>query len=1206
LELRRKLCSFGLSIGLLFFQKAKAQDSVLYRIIMIGDAGEIDKEQQAVIPAASSLIIQNKTSVIYLGDNIYPRGMGLPDSKEEEETKAILQSQYKPMRSKGAPVYFIPGNHDWDRMGKNGLAKIKRQWSWLEEQSDSLLKLVPPDGCPGPVEINISDDVTIIAFDSEWWLFPFDKTNLFADCNCKTKKDIVLKMQELFYKNRNKIILLASHHPFQSYGTHGGYFGWKYNIFPFTAANDNLYIPLPVVGSLYPLLRKIFTNPEDLHHPLYSNMIKQVDAVFDSFPNIVHIAGHEHGLQFIKDKQVQVISGSGSKQTYAKKGKNSLFASATQGFVTADVLINRTIRFTYYEYKESGILPVFTYDQLYTHPSFPPDSVYTARNGDSVVRRVHPKYDKPGKFHRKLFGENFRKEWAEPTRLPLIRISTINGGLSPLQRGGGMQSNSLRLVDTSGKEWVIRSVEKTVDLLLPEPLRETFARDFLDDVTSGQHPFSALVVPPIADAVKVPHANPIIGVIAPDKKLGFYERYFVNTVCLVEEREPYGKSDNSGKMLSNLNKDNDNSVKGKEFLRARMLDMYLGDWDRHEDQWRWYNEDSGKNKKYLAIPRDRDQVFHVTQGWLPKLASRSYILPTLQNFGGKIESPKYSLFKSSFLNAYPDMQFGYDDWMKFARQFSKELTDTVLEAGLRRLPTAAYNIRHDVLLQDLKERRADIPRAMDVYYKFVNRIVDIKLSDKNELITIQDTPDGSLQIVVRKINKNGELRDELMNKTYSSKLTKEIRIYTGNGNDSVFIHNKSSAIALRIIGGDGRKTYTVSSAKRKIKLYDKPDPVIYGNRSRLRKYISSDSANTTFTPVNLYNITMPLLSIGLNKDDGLLIGAGYIHTQQEGFRKSPYANQYQVMLTHSFSTSAFSFSYKGEWNKAIGNADLTLMAKAYAPDNTQNFFGTGNETEINKTGDYKKYYRTRFDIYQVVPALRWNFNGHRSSVSVGPAIEYYIFDENANSGRFIEQPGAVKTYDSASLDKNKTHAGLLFTFNEDLRNNKLIPTWGSSISVQLAGWKGLNTASKSYGQAKASVSVYKSINARSTLVLADRVGGTVTIGNPAFYQTAYLGGQGNLLGYSQYRFSGLNSLYNNLELRLKLADFVNYILPGQLGVFTFFDIGRVWDKNDQSNKWHNGTGGGLYFAPAQIAVIQVVAAHSVEGWYPYLSLGFRF
>ena len=55
----------------------------------------------------------------------------------------------------------------------------------------------------------------------------------------------------------------------------------------------------------------------------------------------------------------------------------------------------------------------------------------------------------------------------------------------------------------------------------------------------------------------------------------------------------------------------------------------------------------GKNKKYLAVPRDRDQVFHVTQGFLPKLASKPYLLPTLQNFGGKIEDPKFSLFKSS-------------------------------------------------------------------------------------------------------------------------------------------------------------------------------------------------------------------------------------------------------------------------------------------------------------------------------------------------------------------------------------------------------------------------------------------------------------------------------------------------------------------------------------------------------------------------------
>ena len=156
-------------------------------MIFIGDAGEINKEQQAIISSAANIIIPNKTTVMYLGDNIYPRGMGLPGSKEEETTKKILQSQYKPMRSKGAPVYFVPGNHDWDKMGPKGLEKIKQQWAYLDEQHDSLLQLVPPNGCPDPVAINISDSLTIIAFDSEWWLYPFNKANPDADCSCRTK-----------------------------------------------------------------------------------------------------------------------------------------------------------------------------------------------------------------------------------------------------------------------------------------------------------------------------------------------------------------------------------------------------------------------------------------------------------------------------------------------------------------------------------------------------------------------------------------------------------------------------------------------------------------------------------------------------------------------------------------------------------------------------------------------------------------------------------------------------------------------------------------------------------------------------------------------------------------------------------------------------------------------------------------------------------
>jgi hypothetical protein len=126
------------------------------------------------------------------------------------------------------------------------------------------------------------------------------------------------------------------------------------------------------------------------------------------------------------------------------------------------------------------------------------------------------------------------------------------------------------------------------------------------------------------------------------------------------------------------------------------------------------------------------------------------------------------------------------------------------------------------------------------------------------------------------------------------------------------------------------------------------------------------------------------------------------------------------------------------------------------------------------------------------------------------------------------------------------------------------------------------------------------------LVISDRVGGGITIGKQAFYQSQFLGGQGNLLGYREFRFGGQHSLYNNLEMRLKVANFVNYILPGEFGVVGFHDIGRVWKKSEYSDVWHQGYGGGIYFAPASLVVIRAVAGYSNEGWYPYIAMKLRY
>ena len=102
---------------------------------------------------------------------------------------------------------------------------------------------------------------------------------------------------------------------------------------------------------------------------------------------------------------------------------------------------------------------------------------------------------------------------------------------------------------------------------------------------------------------------PVIGVIAPDKNFGIYGRTFANMVALVEEREPLGESDNTAKMKKKLQEDNDNNIEAKEFLNARMLDMLLGDWDRHEDQWRWKDMSKGKVKTMSACPVTATRFF---------------------------------------------------------------------------------------------------------------------------------------------------------------------------------------------------------------------------------------------------------------------------------------------------------------------------------------------------------------------------------------------------------------------------------------------------------------------------------------------------------------------------------------------------------------------------------------------------------------------
>lgn len=825
---------------------------------------------------------------------------------------------------------------------------------------------------------------------------------------------------------------------------------------------------------------------------------------------------------------------------------------------------------------------------------------------DSIVVKVHEQYDKVSGVHRFFFGENYRKDWAAAVKLPVFRISELHGGLTPEKQGGGQQTTSLRLVDPTGKEWVLRSVEKDPAKILPVELRQTFARELLIDGISAQPPFGALIIPPLAEAARVPHANPVIGVVSPDKALGKFLPLLVNKVCLLEEREPTGKSTSTLDAVRNMYDDNDYSFDGKAFLKARCLDVLVGDWDRHTDNWRYTKDKDDKKRIYIPVPRDRDEAFFVVQGVVPWIAARDWVQPYLQPFGGKINDIRYSFVASTWFDRFPYNRMPYEEWMRIVNEFCAEETDAVLEAGLRQLPKEIYKLRHDELLSQLRERRGNLPAAMSYYYYFFNRIIDMHLSNKHELLSIKDAPNNSLNIVINKINKDGQAKDELYNGTFDPKITQEIRFYLGGGNDKVILNNSQSPIKLRFIDSLDHKEYHIEKSVNKVSIYDqsKDNLTLRGEASRASLHISKDSANTAFLPVNLYNVWAPLANVQINKDDGFLLGLGFRYTGQGGFRTQPYSQIQELMVTHSFSTQAFNIRYHGEWIHAINKADILIDGNIKAPNNTINFFGLGNQTPFNKTGDYVRYYRTRFNTYLLDPALRWK-NEKGFSFSIGPSFQYYHFNPQDNAGRFIENPSLIHSYDSLTIAQNKIHLGGTALLVNDRRNNKLLPTEGTYLNVKLQSMAGLNNYSRGFTQITGEAAFYVHF-ADTVITLADRIGGGATFGDAAFYQSLFLGGQGNLLGYRAYRFAGKDLAYNNFETRIKLFSVASYVLPGELGLTGFFDTGRVWIDNDNSNKWHVGEGGGIYFMPAGLTLFQVIAAHSTEGWYPYFSLLLRF
>ncbi|MGB5288152.1 MAG: hypothetical protein WBN42_06645, partial [Ignavibacteriaceae bacterium] len=420
-------------------------------------------------------------------------------------------------------------------------------------------------------------------------------------------------------------------------------------------------------------------------------------------------------------------------------------------------------------------------------------------------------------FYEFWFGAHWRDIWTTPIKVEILDLKNFAGGLTPVKKGGGFQTKSLRFKGNDGRLWKFRSLDKDPTKVLPPELQETIADDLIQDQISSANPFAPFVVQPLLEAVGVLSAEPMLVFLPDENLLGEYKEEFGGMLGIIEEHpDASGEDEDSSfekaldvkgtyKLLNYLSKKRNQKIDSEEFLKARLMDILLGDWDRHMDQWRWAKYEEADGKVWYPIPRDRDQAFSKYDGVFPALAA--YLTPQLNHFGYMYPDMEDLTWNGRFIDRRALTELDKSSWDSVTAFVQNKITDNVIEEALTKLPPEIYQITATEIIEKLKSRRDNLADASNSFYNVVNKYAEVFCSDENDFAEVSRIDDRSTEVSVFKRDKGtGNKKGiPLFHKIFDNEITVEIRIQLNNGDDKAFIYGKcDEGPVVRVIGGKGK------------------------------------------------------------------------------------------------------------------------------------------------------------------------------------------------------------------------------------------------------------------------------------------------------------------------------------------------------------------------------------------------------------------
>jgi hypothetical protein len=806
--------------------------------------------------------------------------------------------------------------------------------------------------------------------------------------------------------------------------------------------------------------------------------------------------------------------------------------------------------------------------------------------------------------HRLFFGSDHRDLWTTPAAVELLDLDSFAGGVTVDGRGGGRQTKSLKLVGADGRDYRFRSIDKDLTANLPPKLVDTLVERIVQDGTSSGYPFAPLVVDALLEAAEVLHVKHRLAVMPDDPALGEHREEFAGMLGFIVERpneakqasESFAGADRvigSERLFERINESPDDRVDPQAFLKARLLDLFVGDWDRHRGQWRWATFDKKGPRAWLPIPEDRDQAFADLDGVLPWIASYSF--PQFVRFGGDYPKVMRLHWNARELDRHFTSNLTWTDWEEVVSDLTARLSDDVIDAAVHKLPPEHYAVDGEKLFTALKQRRNGLGKAARQLYDVLAREVDVYGTDEVEAALVEALDAESVLV---------ELRwDDPEATTYRREFnrgeTEEIRIYLRGGDDRATLRSAGKIpIPVRLVGGSGEDQYSGAVAADGVRIYDDSgaaklpeESSVQVNTRPYKEWEYADDDRAPEPDAGAWWRPVPWFNSG--PDLGFFFGAGFTRDRY-AFRKSPFSSRMTVRAGYSTNAAKGRLDFHGIFHRE--NAKPRLEVKAlFSGIEVVRYHGVGNDTELQ--GD-DEFHRIKQEQYSFAPSLVFPAGAH-TEFSFGPTFQYV--DTGENEDRFISTLGNL--YGTGGFGMVGARAGLLW----DVRDRQIAATHGAMFSLDGRVYPDISDVEETFGEVRAAAAAYLSpVSERVTLAL--RAGGQKVWGDFPYFSAAFIGGRGSLRGWDIQRFAGDTAVYANAEVRLLLGKFF-FLLPGEWGIFGLADTGRVYVDGDSPGGWHNGFGGGAWFAfldRGGTLSISAAEGDGDEGGAVYIAAGFGF